>query len=179
MFCEICGERIATLHFTKIINGQKSEFHLCENCVNKDNSYLDFDYNDFSFNHLLSGLLSLDQMGGKPLYTDINSEKCLTCGLTFSEFKNNGKFGCSDCYKYFANKLDPIFRRVHGNSRHNGKVPNRLRSDNQFGNEINKLKEDLKLKIYSEEFEEAAVIRDKIKEIEEKIPKDGDDNNVN
>lgn len=30
MMCQECGQRPATLHFTKIVNGDKTEFHLCE-----------------------------------------------------------------------------------------------------------------------------------------------------
>lgn len=179
MFCEICGERIATLHFTKIINGQKSEFHLCEKCASENNNNLNFNFDNFSFNQLLSGLLNLEQMEEKSLDRDTNSEKCLTCGLTFLEFKRGGKFGCNDCYKYFVNNLDTVFRRVHGNSRHNGKIPIRLGSKHQYAYEINKLKEELKLKVNLEEFEDAAILRDKIIGMEEKITKDGDDINGN
>ncbi len=179
MLCDICGERLATLHFTQIINGQKNESHICEVCAAKNNSELDLDYSDFSFNNLLSGLLNFEQIEGNSFNAESNVERCLTCGLTFSQFKNTGKFGCSDCYKYFEPKLDSIFRRVHGNSRHNGKIPIRSGENLQFRNEINKLKEDLKQKIILEKFEEAAKIRDKLKELEQKISKDGDDSSVN
>ena len=33
MVCQECNQRPATLHFTKIVNGEKEEFHLCEKCA--------------------------------------------------------------------------------------------------------------------------------------------------
>lgn len=33
MQCQECGKRPATLHFTKIVNGEKTEFRICESCA--------------------------------------------------------------------------------------------------------------------------------------------------
>lgn len=33
MLCQECNKRPATLHFTKIVNGEKTEFHICETCA--------------------------------------------------------------------------------------------------------------------------------------------------
>lgn len=178
MLCEICGERPATLHYTKIINGQKNESHICEICANSKGDLIP-KYSDFTFNNLLSGLLNFDQISNESLYTKTDPERCITCGLTFSQFKQVGKFGCNDCYSYFESKLEPIFRRVHGNSKHNGKVPARSGEQLSLRKELNKLKEELKQKITLEEFEAAAGIRDKIKETEQKLSINGDDSNVN
>ncbi|MGD9679165.1 MAG: UvrB/UvrC motif-containing protein [Vulcanibacillus sp.] len=168
MLCEICGERQATIHYTKIINGQKEESHICEVCA-KSNSDSVSKFQDFSFNQLLSGLLDFDQFTKGSGYTDTHNERCMTCGLTFAQFKQLGKFGCSDCYKSFGSKLEPIFRRIHGNNRHNGKVPIRTGENFLHKKELNKLKEELKQNIVLENFEEAAKIRDKIKNAESKI----------
>lgn len=178
MLCEICGERPATLHYTKIINGQKNETHICEICANSKGDIIP-KYSDFSFNQLLSGLLNFDQITNESMYTKNDPEKCLNCGLTFSQFKQVGKFGCHDCYKYFESKLEPIFRRIHGNSRHNGKVPIRSGEHLQLRKELNNLKEELKKKIALEEFEAAARIRDKIRLTEQKLSVSGDDSSVN
>lgn len=178
MLCEICGERQATIHYTKIINGKKNESHICEICA-KSNSDSITKYGDFSFNHLLSGLLNFDQITNESMYTKTSTERCMTCGLSFAQFKQLGKFGCNDCYKSFESKLEPIFRRVHGNSRHNGKVPIRSGEHLQRRKELSKLKVELKQKIVLEEFEEAAKIRDEIKKAEKKLSVNGDDSSDN
>ena len=170
MICENCGERPATLHFTKIVNGKKNEFHLCELCAQEKGELIS-ENNDFSFHHLLSGLLNFDQMmNGNSLNINTETLRCKTCGLSFSQFKKMGKFGCNDCYKYFETQLEPIFRRIHGNSTHSGKVPVRSGSRIKLRKEIDILKSKLQQKIASEEFEEAAKLRDKIKTLELKLP---------
>ncbi len=169
MLCENCGKKPATLHFTKIINDEKNEYHLCERCA-KENGELIGNDNEFSFHHLLSGLLSFDQMmNGQQVKTDIDTLRCKTCGLSFAQFKKAGKFGCSDCYRYFEPQLEPIFRRIHGNSQHSGKVPVRSGAEIKLKKEINSLKLELQHRIENEEFEEAAKLRDSIKELELKL----------
>lgn len=169
MLCENCEKRPATLHYTKIINGHKNEFHFCEVCAKEKKEMISND-NDFSFPHLLSGLLNFDQMvNGHSVNLDSETLNCKTCGLTFSQFKKVGKFGCIDCYHYFEQKLEPIFRRIHGNSEHSGKVPLRSGKKIKFKKELNLLKTELQQKIVREEFEEAAKIRDKIKALELKL----------
>ena len=74
--------------------------------------------------------------------------------------------GCSQCYKAFADKLDPIVKRLHGNGEHHGKVPARVSSNVSITNEIDKLKKLLNEAVKAEEYEEAAKIRDRIKSLE-------------
>ncbi|GBF12003.1 UvrB/UvrC motif-containing protein [Tepidibacillus infernus] len=170
MLCENCGEKPATLHFTKIINGQKNEMHLCEQCAKEKGEIIPTDTNVFSFPQLLSGLLNFDQMvHGHSPNTSMDPLRCKNCGLTFNQFKKTGKFGCSDCYQYFEPQLEPIFRRIHGNSQHSGKVPTRTGGKIKLKKELRELKDQLQKKIALEEFEEAAKIRDKIKELELKL----------
>jgi len=174
MLCEKCQVRPASLHFTKIINGLKNELHLCEQCA-KENEEFSFESQDpFSFHHLLSGLLNFDQMmGGTSIKTNIESLRCKACGLTFNQFKKTGKFGCNDCYQHFETQLEPIFRRVHGNSLHSGKVPVRSGGKIKLKKEIDTLKNRLQEKVTAEEFEEAAKLRDEIKKLEQKFSKNG------
>lgn len=88
MLCENCGEKPATLHFTKIINGQKNEMHLCEQCAKEKGEIIPTDTNVFSFPQLLSGLLNFDQMvHGHSPNTSMDPLRCKNCGLTFNQFK--------------------------------------------------------------------------------------------
>src|SRR5699024_11786780 len=67
--------------------------------------------------------------------------QCPQCHLTFSKFRRMGKFGCATCYTTFADKLDPVFRRVHsGNTVHHGKIPKRKSKHMHVKKEIEKLK---------------------------------------
>lgn len=166
MLCQECNKRPATLHFTKIVSGEKTEFHICETCAREKGELIPGTPNGFSIHNLLSGLLDFDPnaIGSKP-----QTLRCDNCGLTYGQFSKIGRFGCSSCYKHFSDKLDPLFKRVHGNTVHVGKVPKRSGGLIQYRREIDKLKQDMQLCISREEFEQAASIRDQIRELETKL----------
>lgn len=116
MLCQECGKRPATLHFTKIVNGEKTEFHFCETCAREKGELIPGTSNGFSIHSLLSGLLDLDPSGKgqTPGAKTAQTLQCEECGMTYSQFSKLGRFGCSSCYKYFSDRLDPLFKRVHG-----------------------------------------------------------------
>ncbi|MDF2962745.1 MAG: hypothetical protein K0S39_4480 [Paenibacillus sp.] len=168
MLCQECGKKQATLHFTKILNGEKTEFHICESCAREKGELIPGTPNGFSIHNLLSGLLDFDPSHSS-LTSKVQPSRCEHCGLTYSQFSKVGRFGCSSCYKHFDDKLDPLFKRVHGNTVHTGKVPKRSGGLIKHKREIESLKKELLLKIQGEEFEEAARLRDEIRQLEKKV----------
>jgi protein arginine kinase activator len=166
MLCQECGKKPATLHFTKIVNGEKTEFHICESCARERGEGIPGTSNGFSIHSLLSGLLDFEpsSFGAKPPQI-----RCETCGLTYTQFSKMGRFGCSNCYKQFGSRLDPILKRVHGNTVHVGKIPKRTGGQIQLKREIEELRRNLHELIDREEFENAAKIRDRIRELERNI----------
>lgn len=173
MLCEDCLKNEATLHFTKIINGQKKEMHLCDECAREKGDHIPGS-TGYSIHELLSGLLHGDPFDQKSPHTANRAREkplvCPECGLSYQHFINKGRFGCAHCYETFSLKLDPIFRRVHGgNVRHHGKVPKRAGGKMQLKRQIQHLRNQMEIHVEREEFEEAAKIRDQIREIEKKI----------
>ncbi len=169
MICQECGKRPATLHFTKIVNGEKTEFHICESCAREKGELIPGTANGFSIHNLLSGFLDFEPAGSNAVGAKPQSLRCEQCGLTYSQFGKLGRFGCSSCYQYFNDRLDPLFKRVHGNTVHVGKVPKRTGGQIKYKREIDKLKRELMHRVEREEFELAAKIRDQIRELEKKI----------
>ncbi|CAJ1004526.1 MULTISPECIES: UvrB/UvrC motif-containing protein [Bacillales] len=168
MNCEECGKRPATLHLTKIVNGKKTEYHICEHCAQEKGDVF-AGFHNFSINNLLSGLLHFDPMTKKSQEPVQKPLRCETCGLTYAQFSKSGRFGCSDCYTFLGDRLDPLFRRIHGNTQHIGKVPERTGGQLKLRKELEQLKSTLQHYIASEEFEKAAEIRDRIRALEQKI----------
>lgn len=169
MLCQECGKKPATLHFTKIVNGEKTEFHICEACAREKGEMIPGTANGFSIHNLLSGLLDFEPSSQAALSPNREALRCDQCGLTYSQFSKIGRFGCSACYQRFGERLDPLLKRVHGNTVHVGKVPKRSGGLIQFKREIERLKKELLLTIEREEFERAAKLRDKIRDLEKKL----------
>jgi protein arginine kinase activator len=168
MLCQECNKKQATLHFTKIINGEKTEFHICENCAREKGELIPGTPNGFSIHNLLSGLLDFEPASAA-VHAKTKALRCDHCGLTYTQFSKLGRFGCSSCYKHFSERLDPLFKRVHGNIIHVGKIPKRTGNLLKNKRELQKLKNELQLHISREEFEHAAKIRDQIRELERKL----------
>lgn len=180
MECEECHERPATLHLTKVINGEKNEIHVCEQCA-KEKGYIAFDEEAYSIHDLLSGLFNFDSTISKNKSMSEGRRKGLTCpkcGMTYQQFTEVGKFGCATCYDTFAEHLNPIFRRVHsGNVVHDGKIPKRQGNGLKTKRLIQEYKTQLQQLIEQEQFEEAAEMRDKIRALQQEsdyVNKDGD-----
>jgi protein arginine kinase activator len=174
MICQECNQRPAALHFTKIINGEKTEVHLCEKCAQEKGEMFIFNgESGFAFNNLLAGLLNIDPAFQKPSQSPFQQEEilqCDTCSMTFPQFLKVGRFGCSHCYETFKEQLKPVLRRLHsGNWTHNGKIPKRIGGGIHLRKQIDEFKSSLKDLIANEEFEKAAEIRDEIRHLEKKL----------
>lgn len=157
MLCQSCGKNEAYIHYTKVINGKYEEEHLCEECALRN---YDFD-KDFSMNKLFTGLID----GFKDSKEDIDERKCDFCGLTYSKFRNDGKFGCNQCYDTFKDKLDSVIKGLHGHNTHRGKIPINSSSRVYLKRVEDNLQIDLENAIKNEEFERAAQIRDQLKKL--------------
>jgi protein arginine kinase activator len=173
MICQECGSKPATLHFTKIVNGEKSEYHFCESCAREKGELIPGTANGFSIHNLLSGMLDFDPPAGALGQKQVQELRCDSCGMSYAQFSKIGRFGCSHCYHAFADKLDPLFRRIHGTTTHAGKIPKRSGGQIQFKRELSELKRQLQQLIEREEFEKAAQIRDRIRELEKRLARDG------
>jgi protein arginine kinase activator len=173
MLCQECNERQATLHFTKINNGEKTVLHLCEKCAQEKGETFMFNSGGFSINNLLAGLLNMENTFQPPKQAPIfrqNELQCEKCSMTYQQFIQTGRFGCSHCYETFKEHIKPILKRLHsGNWTHNGKIPKRVGGNLHLRKNIDELKHNLQELIYREEFEKAAEIRDQIRTLENQL----------
>lgn len=171
VICQECQQQPATLHFTKILNGEKNEIHLCDKCSQeKGEIFLTGGNTGFSINDLLAGLLNVDQGVVPAKKNQFQSEEilhCENCQMSYPQFARTGRFGCSDCYSAFQQQLEPILKRLHsGNSTHIGKIPVRSGESIALRKQIEELQRQMKVCIQKQEFEKAAELRDEIKRLE-------------
>ena len=181
MKCENCGNNEANVKYTQIINGEKKQMFLCEECSEK------LGINDIHFNmpinfssFLTDFFNDMNDMSFMPTLGAVNPLKCSKCGLMWDDFLHTGKFGCSNCYENFETRINPILRSIQGATNHVGRIGNVIQGntvkqnlderieDNKTVSKIEKLKEDLKQAVKEERYEDAAKIRDEIKKEQDK-----------
>lgn len=165
MLCQKCGKNEATTHYKQIINGKKTEMHLCSECAAKMNIA-------GTFPSLLSDMFFGEDFG-------LIDQACSQCGTTLSQIKNYGKVGCGNCYDTFMDALLPYITKIHGADEHISEVDRILAegakkelkeektAETKKDSESEKLQKQLKEAIKNENYEEAAIIRDKIKALKE------------
>jgi protein arginine kinase activator len=172
VICDRCHNNQASVHITKIENGVKQELNLCDKCAKKIeglNLTGEMEFNTpFSLQNLISGIM--DYMNyNKAAEDEMKSELvCKNCGTSYREFKELGLLGCSNCYENFRGTLLPVIKRFQGKVEHAGKIPQKSGKDILNKRKIIRLKEDLQEAIVLEEYERAAEIRDKIKDLKSK-----------
>lgn len=170
MLCEECKQRPATVHITRIINNQKSQVNLCEECAREYHQQWGFGFEpNFSIPQFLAALLQHEAPEVPAGWQEGAGLGCRACGLTYDEFRRTGRLGCAQCYAFFGDRLEPLLQRVHGVSRHVGKVPRRAGGNLSIKREIERLRAELERLVAAEEYEKAAQVRDRIRELEKKV----------
>lgn len=163
VLCDECGQREASIHLTKILNDQKVEKHLCAECAREKGEFNLIVGPHMSISSMLSGLF-----GREAGATKTPGVRCEVCGMTFNDFGKAGRLGCGNCYTRFEERLDPVMRSIHGSNEHQGKVPKRAQGAVNRRKEIDSLRAQLEQAIRAEAYEHAAVLRDKIRDLEQK-----------
>lgn len=166
MLCDVCGKNPATVHLTEIIDEQMSELHLCEECARQKSIQME---QQFGLSDLLAGLAGFEKSTQEK---EAVALKCANCGLTYADFKKIGRLGCGECYSAFKKYLGSLLKKIHGSSLHFGKSPIRVaKVVLEKKMDLSSLRYKLQKAIEMEAFEEAARIRDQIKELEKKQTK--------
>ncbi|MFW5653124.1 MAG: UvrB/UvrC motif-containing protein [Planctomycetota bacterium] len=176
MNCDKCGEE-ATIHDLKLVKGGIiSQVHLCEKCaadlgmVGKSFKTIEELLQEAIKSHqpLSSGPssgpgASGSSKSGTALVRRTPGATCGTCGLTWSEFRDQGVLGCPDCYTAFASRLTPLLGRAHeGGTHHIGKVPRQFKDKADIEPKVRHLRKQLAEALLTEQYERAARLRDQL-----------------
>jgi len=174
MLCDNCHQREATVHQTVITNGQKRESHLCEACAREKGTLKDLPFPNLSIQQLLGSFLGTDPFGGAAVKPPLKVEPtCRHCGMTYSEFAQAGVLGCARCYEEMQQHLLPLIKRVQGSTAHSGKVPKRTGGIARKRHDLETLRRKLEAAVQAERYEEAAKLRDQIKQMEKELKAGG------
>lgn len=154
MLCDVCHIKEATLSYTVVVGETSTTIHICEECAKKKGILP-------ASGFPLSGLL---------LNAQNRNLVCKRCGLTYQEFADKLKFGCSGCYEVFGNEIKPFIKKIQEGTIHKGRFPSD--ADNKGlrkKRRIIELKKALKKAIDKEAYERASEIRDKLVKLENEV----------
>ncbi len=163
MLCSNCMAKNADFHYKYIKNGVSREVHLCRDCA-KSLGYIKDTELNFSQNSFLGELLSIPHFIHSPIETAV----CPDCGTDFDHIRRTGFVGCDRCYDAFGKSVDAILSKIQPSTVHKGKLKGAEGEKIERDNTLKNLKEDLQRAILDENYEQAAVLRDRIKEFENK-----------
>jgi len=158
MKCEYCDNE-ATVHFTQMLSEKPVEMHLCESCA-EERGITDPD--GFALPNMLG------DEGDKITLPELKTlPECSFCGFTFQDLKKVGRLGCNQCYTAFGEEVLGMLNTMHRGTEHKGKRPEGMFNVIEKKEELASVKAQLEKAISDEEFEKAAQLRDKLKQLSE------------
>ncbi len=166
MKCQHC-EKPATFHITELTGSEVQELHLCEDHAREYLAPGGEEKPDLATG--LAKQLKLGQTAEE--LARLDQRACPICGITFYEFRNEGRLGCPHDYICFDAELEPLIVNIHGATKHVGKHPKRTAGDSDWQTKLIRLRRELKEAIDDERYERASALRDEIKRIEERAAK--------
>ena len=161
MKCDLC-DKAAVVHEVTIRNGVKKEIHLCAEHAKASGI-------------AVPGYPPVDEVltqfavskAGKKKQRQRKALTCDSCGLTFAEFRKRGVLGCPECYDAFESQLGPMIERAqNGGASHAGKCPKRGGASIDRQLQIKQLLREMEEAVAAEQYERAAVLRDRLRELE-------------
>ena len=158
MTCDVCKQNQSTVFLTQIVDGKMQKVNLCESC-SKEKGVTD--PTGFALADLLLGLGAAQEIekGG-------GVAKCPVCGFSQGDFKKTGRLGCAACYDTFGEGLSGLLKGMHKGTAHVGKIPSRLLKTMERDQQLKELQRDLRKAVTDENYESAAQIRDRIRNLQ-------------
>ena len=157
--CERCHKAPAAVHIRRVAEGDEAGLYVCKPCAVQ-----------LGADPSLAG--SDEQTQGDALQVVLRSMEeappagvCPGCGLSYQTFKAKGRLGCASCWTTFASQMDTLLLRLQGRIRHRGRSPERTGAQYERASKIRRLNDELERAVGAEQYERAAELRDRLKEL--------------
>jgi protein arginine kinase activator len=169
MKCQHC-DRPATFHITELTGGKPQELHLCEEHARQylTSSSASESASAGSMAAALAQQVAQQMAIGQTAeeLATLDQQACPVCGITFYEFRSQGRLGCPHDYVAFQQQLEPLILNIHGETEHAGKRPQRSQAGSAKRTEVIRLRRQMKEAVEKEDYELASKLRDDIRKIE-------------
>ena len=161
MNCDVCKKNQATVFLTQIVDGKMQKVNLCDACSKEKGVQ---DPTGFALADLLLGIGAAEE-----IEKGSTTQKCPVCGFTQADFKKTGRLGCSACYVTFSEGLGTLLKAMHKGTEHVGKLPQRAFRQLELTDRMRSLSDSLQKAVAAENYEDAATLRDQIKQLEHEM----------
>jgi protein arginine kinase activator len=167
MLCQSCKENPATIHVTEVVYDETAggqslvERHLCEACAQAANLP-----HAAVVKKSVAEIWKLLQASAQRSRKELGLT-CPDCGMTLAEFRQRGRLGCPRDYDVFMPQLRDLLERIHGATRHSGRVPGLDESSMERRKRASELQRRLEAAIRDEAYEAAAQLRDELKSLKQ------------
>lgn len=164
--CDECGEREVSVRVTHVVDGEAREIKLCDRCAAERGIQTSSTVAQTPLGGFLHALWKTSDPGAAELASD---GVCPGCGASFADFRESGRLGCARCYTAFESQLRILIRRYHGSTHHHGRRhvgPAGTAAAAGPEDQVLGLREQLRQAVSTENFELAAELRDRLKELE-------------
>ena len=184
MLCDKCKKNNATVHYRYNENGNITEYHLCGECakiegiLGDNNSSVSGAFAESGIFNESLGKLPFSSLFGNmisPVGVGLHQKVCPGCGLTEKELRSGGKLGCEKCYSVFSDLVNSMLNRMHMSTEYKGKIPEKTENIISVAGRIEILRADMQKAVTEQRYEDAARIRDAIKDLEKDISNNGGD----
>lgn len=165
MLCQMCHKNLSTMRYAEVVNGKVSDVHLCAECLGKHQQDATTGFG------LAAGSVPAPSLRNAVALdtTVVPRRTCPSCGAELTEVLQKGRAGCTVCYDTFGDQLEKPLRDFHFALIHRGKVPRQTDSRARARADLQKRRALLRSSLKLENYEEAAVLRDEIKHLEESL----------
>ncbi len=155
MKCEICGIKEAVLFVQQITSNKTKEMHICLDCAKLHGLSGNF---EIPINNLFSELLNNSQ-------TTVKQHKaaCPVCGFMLEDLQKKHKLGCPECYTFFKSEVFSLLKKSGIEGTYHGSMPKRLANFRSILTDRMIFQEKLDKAVAEEDYEKAAIYRDKLK----------------
>ena len=164
MKCQHC-EKPATFHITELTGAEPQEVHLCEDHAQE---FLAPSQAGESSGPVVASGSKKPQKVAQTAeeLARLDQRTCPKCGITFHEFRQQGRLGCPHDYDFFQRELEPLLINIHGEKQHVGKRPRTSGMDAQLQAELTRLRREMREAVHREDYERASKLRDQIRQLD-------------
>lgn len=162
MECQDCPHN-KSVQLTKIVQGKLTKALVCGDCPQRDPLEGAVGGGEaFSLHAFLAGIKPAKKAPEEPAPPTPSVPDCPDCSLSFEEFRKTGRLGCHRDYEVFRPALLPLIAKIQHATSHTGQIPARAARRLDHERELAQLNERLAEAITTENYEQAAVLRDQI-----------------